>query len=591
MKRTVTGQSAAWLTGLLLMGCTCTADRLPNLSSDAAHAVVVVLDTPYHATHNRGYGRVREFKNVGAGRPAPEENSTWYRLHIPAGTPGQSRLVLDLVPQRAADNYDFLLFAFDSAGGYAPFEEGTALPVRANLTASTAAAGATGLSCHGARAVELTADAYSLAQPVVAGETYLLLVDSPMAHDRGYALTFSLCPPPRPVADGFDFEPNTAAHPPAVARVVATGRAPRRYRSLPTRPGERHHAVGAQQTLYSIARWYGMSVDELRRRNHLPGNQIFVGQRLRVRDTEPDYDAPPVTTELFAAWPSAKTAGVVPDPMRNLLAANLAGGGRTVNLAAPAPPPPAAPPARVLQPRQKQYLRVNVYNARNSKPIATELTLVERETEKSVQQLEANRASEVVIPQRGTGNFRLLFRTFGYLPGDYDLVFNATAADTLTSDGQIYMKGDTLMVDKYLSRLRKGDVEAMYNVFFHSNAAILHVKSKFELSQLLLMLQESPNAQVRIHGHTNGNAAGKIITRGDDRENFFYVNAGTREGNGSARELSQERAAVIRDYLISNGIDGGRIEAKGWGGKKPIYGRRTQLAHKNARVEIEVISE
>jgi len=43
------------------------------------------------------------------------------------------------------------------------------------------------------------------------------------------------------------------------------------------------HFVQPGETLYSISRKYSVSVDQVKEWNRLTGNQIEVGQRLRVR--------------------------------------------------------------------------------------------------------------------------------------------------------------------------------------------------------------------------------------------------------------------------------------------------------------------
>ncbi len=48
-------------------------------------------------------------------------------------------------------------------------------------------------------------------------------------------------------------------------------------------PGKKHHVVAPGETLYSIARRYGLSVDDLRRINHLSQDRpIQAGQKLAV---------------------------------------------------------------------------------------------------------------------------------------------------------------------------------------------------------------------------------------------------------------------------------------------------------------------
>ena len=114
-------------------------------------------------------------------------------------------------------------------------------------------------------------------------------------------------------------------------------------------------------------------------------------------------------------------------------------------------------------------------------------------------------------------------------------------------------------------------------------------ESRYEVTSLLEMLQENPKYKIKIHGHTNGNAHGKIISMGDTK-NFFALND-TKDGFGSAKKLSEERARVIQNYLISQGINAERMQIKAWGGKHPVYHKDSQQAHANVRVEIEILED
>ena len=114
-------------------------------------------------------------------------------------------------------------------------------------------------------------------------------------------------------------------------------------------------------------------------------------------------------------------------------------------------------------------------------------------------------------------------------------------------------------------------------------------ESKFDLDGLLDMMNENPKYKIRIHGHTNGNASGKIMEVGESGE--FFSLTGAKEGNGSAKKLSLKRAEVIRNYLATKGVDPTRMETKAWGGKKPIYDKHHTQASANVRVEVEVIEE
>jgi len=63
----------------------------------------------------------------------------------------------------------------------------------------------------------------------------------------------------------------------------------------------------------------------------------------------------------------------------------------------------------------------------------------------------------------------------------------------------------------------------------------------------------------------------------------------TKEGRGSAKRLSEERALVIKEYLVNQGIAADRMEIKAWGGNRPLYDKNHSLAQSNVRVEIEIL--
>jgi outer membrane protein OmpA-like peptidoglycan-associated protein len=136
--------------------------------------------------------------------------------------------------------------------------------------------------------------------------------------------------------------------------------------------------------------------------------------------------------------------------------------------------------------------------------------------------------------------------------------------------------------------VKKGEMEKLDFIFFYKDAAILRPESRFEVDRIARLMKENPKEAIRIHGHTNGNAPGKIIKRKDNNADFFSLD-NTVEDYGSAKELSELRATMIRDYLVKNGIDKKRMSIKAWGGKKPIYKVDDDKAEANVRVEIEVV--
>ena len=97
--------------------------------------------------------------------------------------------------------------------------------------------------------------------------------------------------------------------------------------------------------------------------------------------------------------------------------------------------------------------------------------------------------------------------------------------------------------------------------------------SKFEsgviaqLDQIALLMKEFKNAKFSLNGYTDS--------------------IGSKKLNVS---LSQQRVNAVRDYLISKGIDGERLVAKGYGEENPITTNFFKEGRaKNRRVEINLI--
>jgi len=84
------------------------------------------------------------------------------------------------------------------------------------------------------------------------------------------------------------------------------------------------------------------------------------------------------------------------------------------------------------------------------------------------------------------------------------------------------------------------------------------------LNEVVTILKMNPETKVEIEGHTD--------------------NVGTAEYN---QRLSEERAKVIMDYLVENGIDAERLSQKGYGVTQPVASNDTEEGRaKNRRVEL-----
>jgi outer membrane protein OmpA-like peptidoglycan-associated protein len=230
---------------------------------------------------------------------------------------------------------------------------------------------------------------------------------------------------------------------------------------------------------------------------------------------------------------------------------------------------------------------LSLYNARNNRIVDGYVQVVDTERSKSLTRVKGNEYLLLPDPKSKSGQLTLICEAFGYRKVQQEINYPLPLADTVKP--YIDLMGTTLVVNFDLVRYHKGDIATLYNVYFFNDAAVMRPESAYELNSLLQLLQENPRYRIRLHGHTNGNYHGKMITIGPDK-NFFSLD-GSKQGMGSAKDLSYNRASIIKDYLVSKGITADRIELKAWGGKRPIYDKRGPSAQKNVRVEVEILEE
>lgn len=102
-------------------------------------------------------------------------------------------------------------------------------------------------------------------------------------------------------------------------------------------------------------------------------------------------------------------------------------------------------------------------------------------------------------------------------------------------------------------------------VNFEFDSARLTRESYEVLDRVARSLREWPEVRVEIGGHT------------DDQ--------GTPEYN---MDLSQRRTESVRDYLMSKGVGGSRLEARGYGESQPVTSNDTEEGRaRNRRVELK----
>ena len=115
--------------------------------------------------------------------------------------------------------------------------------------------------------------------------------------------------------------------------------------------------------------------------------------------------------------------------------------------------------------------------------------------------------------------------------------------------------------------LKEGAIVSMDNILFDFNKAILRAESYKQLDKAAKILKAYPNMAIELSAHT-------------DNVGGYNYNI----------KLSEERAYSAREYLLSKGIEGARIQPKGYGEVKPIATNNNEAGRQqNRRVEFRIL--
>lgn len=135
------------------------------------------------------------------------------------------------------------------------------------------------------------------------------------------------------------------------------------------------------------------------------------------------------------------------------------------------------------------------------------------------------------------------------------------------SNGNVIRTNIDSIADDELGNIVEGQIVSTENILFDFAKAILRAESFKELDKVARMLQVNPKMQVELSAHTD-----KI------------------GGYSDNLKLSNDRANAARQYLLSKGVESGRIIAKGYGETTPVADNKTEAGRqKNRRVEFRIL--
>lgn len=105
-------------------------------------------------------------------------------------------------------------------------------------------------------------------------------------------------------------------------------------------------------------------------------------------------------------------------------------------------------------------------------------------------------------------------------------------------------------------------------IHFETGTARLTGASKMYLDKVVTTMKSVPTVRIRVEGHTDS------------------------QGDAAANQaISQQRAEAVRNFLVSMGVEGTRIEAIGYGETLPIDSNATEAGRaRNRRIEMRVIT-
>jgi outer membrane protein OmpA-like peptidoglycan-associated protein len=129
-------------------------------------------------------------------------------------------------------------------------------------------------------------------------------------------------------------------------------------------------------------------------------------------------------------------------------------------------------------------------------------------------------------------------------------------------------------LDIPLAPAEEGAVFPFENMNFEGNLPVLVKASERELPVLLKFMQKNPGIHIEVAGHINGIM---YPVGGEPRDKF---------------QLSVDRARVVHDYLVENGISAERMTYNGYGNRQMIYPSpyaTFEQQAENRRVEIRIL--
>lgn len=206
-------------------------------------------------------------------------------------------------------------------------------------------------------------------------------------------------------------------------------------------------------------------------------------------------------------------------------------------------------------------------------PIAKQLTLTGDLIDKKTNNRLASGKVNIVMKNDRAVQYNLDATDGKYtqdIPGLSWYLFTASAEGYLNANDSVQVdNADVTPVVKniFLTPIEVGLTVRLKNIYFDFDKTTLKSESFVELNKVVDFLKQNAKISIEIEGHTD--------SKGSDTYNA---------------NLSQGRSQSVVDYLVGQGIEAARLQARGYGEAKPIDSNETEEGRaNNRRVEFTVV--
>lgn len=215
---------------------------------------------------------------------------------------------------------------------------------------------------------------------------------------------------------------------------------------------------------------------------------------------------------------------------------------------------------------QKTLFTISAVDEKTSQEVPAQFTIQAKQARKKFVGKSFTDGKPFAFVLTRTDTLNVIASSPGYYEAEELMV---VSCDTCTDYGYVIrLEKEEPKPDSIFRNLQVNQAFRLDNVYFDQSSYILRPESYPQLNKLIKTLATTPKLVIEIAGHTD--------------------NVGDRRLN---QALSENRAKIITNYLVRNGIPENRLRHNGYGDSHPAAPNDTEEnKRKNRRVEFVVLA-